>query len=396
MGDFVRERSGRMRKSILAFLMAMTLFSCSPKDREAEIFMEDGVRVVVNRIEPYEIKGVPTDLRLEEVFRIDTEKEEMAEIGLTDIWRFDVDSEGNIYLLGYTIRENSLFKFDNDGNFLMSFGRRGQGPGEVQRPRFVKVSSDDRIYVLDSGNTKLIIYGKDGGLISEIPVDPSLVEVTPLNNEKYLVKQRSIPEDDASEILALDSLLICGKDFQKESELDTEKIPSIAGITRFRPLFSVFYSLAGNTIFVGNSEKGYEILTYDSEGNVVGKVRKQYQSVKVPQDVKEKLGELLARMGRTISFPEFLPSFQYLFSDDQGRLFVMTYEQDEVSREYLYDVFSPEGFFFTRMRLGNYGHLEYFGGEGPLDVIAKAGRLYCIFEKEKGYKELAVYRMIWR
>jgi hypothetical protein len=396
MGDFFRERSGRMRKSILAFLMVMTLFSCSPKDREAGIFMEDGVRVVVNRIEPYEIKGVPTDLRLEEVFRIDTEKEEMAEIGLTDIWRFDVDSEGNIYLLGYTIRENPLFKFDNDGNFLMSFGRRGQGPGEVQRPRFVKVSSDDRIYVLDSGNTKLIIYGKDGGLISEIPVDPSLVEVTPLNNEKYLVKQRSIPEDDASEILALDSLLICGKDFQKESELDTEKIPSIAGITRFRPLFSVFYSLAGNTIFVGNSEKGYEILTYDSEGNVVGKVRKQHQSVKVPQDFKEKVGELLARMGRTISFPEFLPSFQYLFSDDQGRLFVMTYEQDEVSREYLYDVFSPEGFFFTRMRLDNYGHLEYFGGEGPLDVIAKTDRLYCICEKENGYKELAVYRMIWR
>ena len=77
---------------------------------------------------------------------------------------------------------------DKSGNFMTSFGRRGQGPGEVQRPRFIRVSSQDKIYVRDAGNTKLVIYGKDGELISKTPVDPSLVEATPLNNEKYLIK----------------------------------------------------------------------------------------------------------------------------------------------------------------------------------------------------------------
>ncbi len=275
-----------MKKSIIFFLAVFLILSCGPKKEEIERFFEDGVEIVVNHLEPSGIKGMLTDLTLEEIFRINTEKDEMAEIGLTDIWHFDVNSGGNIYLLGYRFREYAIFKFDKSGNFVTSFGRRGQGPGEVQRPTFIRVSSQDKIYVWDAGNTKLVIYGQDGELISETPVDPSLVEVSPLNSEKYLIKQRTIPEDEASEFLALDSLIICGQDFEKESELDIEKIPSISRITRFRPLFSVFYSLADSQIFVGNSDKGYEIKTYDFHGNELRKLRKQYQPVKVPEGSK--------------------------------------------------------------------------------------------------------------
>lgn len=245
-------------KKLIFLLLVFIIFSfCGPKKEEIERFLEDGVEVVVNHLEPFEIKGMFTDLTLEEIFRIDTEKDEMAEIGLTDIWHFDLDSRGNIYLLGYTIREYSIFKFDKSGNFVTSFGRKGQGPSEVQRPTFITVSSQDEIYILDKGNTKLIIYGKDGELISETPVDPSLVEATPLDSEKYLIKQRTIPEDEASEFLALDLLIICGQDFEKESELDIEKIPSISRITRFRPMFSVFYSLSDSQFNI------YSPMTWD-------------------------------------------------------------------------------------------------------------------------------------
>lgn len=75
--------------------------------------------------------------------------------------------------------------------------------------------------------------------------------------EKYLIKQRTIPEDEASEFLALDLLIICGQDFEKESELDIEKIPSISRITRFRPMFSVFYSLSDSQFNI------YSPMTWD-------------------------------------------------------------------------------------------------------------------------------------
>jgi len=94
-------------------------------------------------------------------------------------------------------------------------------------------------------------------------------------------------------------------------------------------MFSVFYSLTDGQIFVGNSDKGYEIKTYNFQGNGLRKLRKQYQPVEVPEDLKDELEKLLTRMGRTISFPEFMPPFQYLFADDLGRLFIMTYEKGE-------------------------------------------------------------------
>lgn len=55
--------------------------------------MEEGVEVVVNHVEPYKLKGEPGNLILLKVLSIDTERDDIAESGLTDIGAFDVDSE---------------------------------------------------------------------------------------------------------------------------------------------------------------------------------------------------------------------------------------------------------------------------------------------------------------
>jgi len=93
----------------------------------------DGVEVVLNPPEPVRIKGEPGDFELDLLFSIDTEKEKIAEIGLTDIrGSFDVDSEESIYLYSPEGQDEVFFKFDSTGAFVKSFGRLGQGPGEVQ------------------------------------------------------------------------------------------------------------------------------------------------------------------------------------------------------------------------------------------------------------------------
>lgn len=55
--------------------------------------------------------------------RIDTEKYEVVELGLADIGHyFEVDSDGNIYLVSPKSKENVIFKFDrfkSDGLFAM-------------------------------------------------------------------------------------------------------------------------------------------------------------------------------------------------------------------------------------------------------------------------------------
>lgn len=72
----------------------------------------------------------------------------------------------------------------------------------------------------------------------------------------------------------------------------------------------------------------------------------------------------------------------------------MTYEKGKDSKEYIYDIFNPDGIFIGRTSLGNYGRLIE-QAEIPLLTLTKKNRLYCLREKESGYKELAVYKMEW-
>ena len=99
-----------MKKLVYLIIIISLFVCCGPKQEKVEKTMEDGVEVIVNHLEPYKIEGEPSNLFLEEKFTINTEKDEIVEIGLTDIWSFDVDSEGNIYLLHLQSRENCIFK----------------------------------------------------------------------------------------------------------------------------------------------------------------------------------------------------------------------------------------------------------------------------------------------
>jgi hypothetical protein len=58
-------------------------------------------------------------------------REDIAKLGLGDIYNFDIDSEGNIYVLNGKPVEYFVFKFDRNGRFVKFFGRKGQGPGEL-------------------------------------------------------------------------------------------------------------------------------------------------------------------------------------------------------------------------------------------------------------------------
>lgn len=73
----------------------------------------------------------------------------------------------------------------------------------------------------------------------------------------------------------------------------------------------------------------------------------------------------------------------------------MTYEKGNNPREFLYDIFNPEGIFIGRTKLSNYGDFLLTQRKSPLYVVAKNNRLYCVREKESGYMELVVYKTKW-
>ncbi len=384
-------------KTVYLLLVMIFFYSCTSKSETPERIMEDGVEVVLNRLEPYIIKGESITFSLEREFSIDTENDEIAELGLTDLGvYFDVDSKGNICLNSYENTDGMIFQFDRRGNFVRSFGRKGQGPGELQGRNYVSLyltaNRNDNIIVSDFGN-KLVVFDKNGKMIEERKIDSRTVCSMPLANGNFLSYISVL--DGRSEFINQNPLTLFDSRFETIKELDKQMVPNPIIGKRLKGSYHILsWSVSGGKIFTGFQERGYEIQVFDFDGNLVRKIKKAFKPVPIPEEYKTSFMEQFSApifddIRNKIYFPDSMPPFHSFFSDDMGRLFVMTYEEGENPGKFMYDIFNPDGVFVGRKSL------KIMHDESGIYVKMKNGRLYCLNEKESGYKELVVSKVIW-
>jgi len=106
-------------------------------------------------------------------------------------WRIDdlcCDDEDNLYIAdrGWS----KIFKFDSKGQFISSFGRKGQGPGEFGgRGLTISFGNDGNIYVFDRGNFRLTSFSKKGDIIKSFSLPQFLYDKPQVNSKGdiYLV-----------------------------------------------------------------------------------------------------------------------------------------------------------------------------------------------------------------
>jgi len=98
-----------------------------------------------------------------------------------------VDSEGNIYILDAgNIR---IQKYNAQGEYVQTIGRRGEGPGEFSRvPLEFDVDTDGNIYAISGavGNFKMLILDKPGKELKRFNI-PQTARVVRLNNLKQMI-----------------------------------------------------------------------------------------------------------------------------------------------------------------------------------------------------------------
>jgi len=63
-----------------------------------------------------------------------------------------------------------VVKFDKDGNFVLEFGRFGQGPGEFGYPVSLDIGKNDQIYILDPSNSRVAVFSSMGQRIAEFRI----------------------------------------------------------------------------------------------------------------------------------------------------------------------------------------------------------------------------------
>jgi sugar lactone lactonase YvrE len=79
-------------------------------------------------------------------------------------------SNGDIFVAeghsGLAEDNSRIMKFSSDGRLIKTFATRGEGDGQLRSPHAIAIDSQDRLFVADRGNSRVVIFDKDGNFIA--------------------------------------------------------------------------------------------------------------------------------------------------------------------------------------------------------------------------------------
>lgn len=92
--------------------------------------------------------------------------EQSAEHPIVRLSGFDRRADGT-FMIG-DVSEGRVTIFTPEGHVRARIGRKGQGPGEFDQPRYPRFGSDGRIYVADGGLMRLQVFDSTGTFLTSI------------------------------------------------------------------------------------------------------------------------------------------------------------------------------------------------------------------------------------
>jgi hypothetical protein len=136
--------SAKMRKNFISwtvFLAASTLFFSCQKEQTYRLEIKDGIRHVHN-LKPKNDKPAAGLEFSQQIGELEAKDENY-------LFAFPISvaegEQGNIYILD--TKDGCVKKFSAAGQYLLRFGRNGEGPGEFQYPQTIDVSPQGRLFV---------------------------------------------------------------------------------------------------------------------------------------------------------------------------------------------------------------------------------------------------------
>ena len=157
-------RFGRLFGLVITLGLLLPGLGCGRGRSEwrGKIQVVDGVTIVKNPREGIWDSQGRTGISMTEVGRIGT-MEGPEETVFADISDVAAGRRGDVYVGDGKLCE--VRKFAGDGGYLLTFGKKGQGPGEFQSIKTVSVGPEGRIIVFDDMMQRLSEFSEDGTLL---------------------------------------------------------------------------------------------------------------------------------------------------------------------------------------------------------------------------------------
>ncbi len=386
-------RFRRIPSALLLLPLLAVVPDCGSGGEAVRRVRDGGVETVLN---PREAPR-PSRATLTKLYALDTAREDLAARGFLDPdLGFEPDSRGALFAGCSGNAEGPLLSFDASGAFVRAFGRIGQGPGEIQPGGSLAVSARDEVLVTDPRGRKLVAFSTEGRLLREVRFEADVTRAAPLPDGRFVAWSWTPVMDPQSEFLAVRPLSLAGPDLRPVRELDRQTIPNPFRGGGFPGTFHVFsWSASAGRVFTAFQDRGYEVRVYDLDGRLVRRIRKESAPVAPPQTYKDEVLRQFAApvfedLRSRIVFPPALPPMDGIAADDEGRLYVATFEPGREPGTRRVDVFEADGGLAGRL------DLALTGGEPGARMVVRGGRLFALGEDEAGHRRIQAYSLAWR
>jgi len=350
--------------SIVLFLSAFIMvISCGKQKTEwkGTIEEENGVIVVKNPKEPIygEINFV-----LEEDLIIGKETDEnylfFRAVGIA------IDDQNNIYALDYG--NHRVQRYDMNGNFVHSFGKKGQGPGDLDRPSKHFLSNNGEFLVLD--NRLIKVFNLEGKIQKTIQLRNRISDFYE-NSGGYIFSHYSFRDEENNVRKAIIKIDSDGKIIEKFDEFSEIKTSHSIKEGKMTYTFGMYNPFAPILCFCSYGSNGfcyafsskYEIYIRDNEGKLLYKIQKDEAPLSISGKEKntflkraEERNKRIPKniIRKAINFPPHKPYFNKILSDELQRIYVRkfgTITEPNDTKVYEFDIFSHDGNYLYKTRL---------------------------------------------
>jgi hypothetical protein len=369
-GMFVKLQASILFSIVVLFFTLDTSVGQEKAEWKGSAELKNGVKIIKNPKDPRFDKDV---FHLQEELCIG-DSEGKDEYMFIQLWYLAVDDNENIYAMDQGASHIKVF--DKVGNFIRDIGRKGEGPGEFQNP--------NRIFICDRGHLvvedfirNLTYFSLDGVFsktVSTSSLFPIAIEVCP-NGRIVALTNEPDPNNYGKDIGLFSEGLVLISNIVHIPE--SKPKPQVLRI--FEPEINWTVTKKSELIIAYKME--YEIHVFDENGKLSKKIIKEHEPVKITQeDVTNKVRK--DTKGFKLEIPENHAAIQLLLMDDEGHLYVKTFEKEN-PQQYYYDIFDSNGQCITKVLL-----------KDRIQVV-KNNRLYSIEEDDEGYQYIKRYKVTW-
>jgi len=281
-----------------------------------------------------------------------------------------VADDGTTYLLDEQLSQ--VTAIDLEGHEVNTFGREGEGPGEMTGGQRIMVLGDGRVGVLNMRPPKIITYDADGMPAGDISLAGNeglnFASNAFANDESIFVETKNMgfnektqTSTDALRILDPQTGEFVGEVLSKVEESDRLGEGGRMVVMIGDNFLSSWTLFDDGRVAVVRDDDVYEIEILDSEGNLLRTIRREAEAVRRPQEAidddiaeRESLAEQAGFSFDEDDIDTHEPMIESVHARANGELWVLTgeglaHDRDDVVG--IFDVFDAEGRFVRQVEL---------------------------------------------